>query len=108
MRGCIVGPDLAVIALSIVKKGDSDIPGLTDQDKPRRLGPKRVGNIIKLFGLRKKQKDDVRRYVVKREIKKNDKTYYKSPKIQRLVTDKRLRQKKLLKVKFAPLILLEN
>lgn len=95
-RGCIVGPDLAVIALSVVKKGDQDIPGLTDTEKPRRLGPKRAGNIRKMFALRKK-KDDVRRYVVKREIKKNDKTFYKSPHIQRLITDKRLRRKKVLK-----------
>lgn len=30
IRGCIVGPDICVIALTIVKKGDADIPGLTD------------------------------------------------------------------------------
>jgi len=49
-----------------------------------------------VFALRKK--DDVRKYVVRREIKKkNDKTFYKSPKIQRLVTEKRLRRKTLLK-----------
>jgi small subunit ribosomal protein S6e len=41
--------------------------------------------------------DDVRKYVVRREIKKGDKTFYKSPKIQRLVTEKRIRRKKQLK-----------
>ena len=41
--------------------------------------------------------DDVRKYVVRREVKKGDKTFYKSPKIQRLVTEKRLRRKHLLK-----------
>jgi small subunit ribosomal protein S6e len=46
-----------------------------------------------VFALRKK--DDVRKYVVRREIKKGDKTFYKSPKIQRLITEKRLRRKKL-------------
>merc|ERR1712223_2034022 len=37
VRGCIV----------VVKKGDNDIPGLTDRVIPRRLGPKRTGNIRK-------------------------------------------------------------
>merc|ERR1719436_1972378 len=40
VRGCIVGPDLAVLALVLVKKGDQEIPGLTDSIVPRRLGPK--------------------------------------------------------------------
>lgn len=94
-RGCYTGPDLAIIALNIVQKGESEIPGITDGEKPRRLGPKRAATIRKVFALRKK--DDVRKYVVRREIKKNDKTFYKSPKIQRLVTDKRVRRKQLLK-----------
>lgn len=68
---------------------------MTDQEKPNRLGPKRVSHIRKLFGLRKK--DDVRKYVVRREIKKGDKTFYKAPKIQRLVTEQRLRRKKVQK-----------
>lgn len=78
-RGCICGPDLAVIALKIVKKGDSEMEGVTDGEKPRRLGPKRANYIRKVFALRKK--DDVRKYVVRREVKKGDKTFYKSPKI---------------------------
>ena len=39
----------------------------------------------------------MRKYVVRREIKKGDKTFYKSPKIQRLITEKRIRRKKLVK-----------
>jgi superfamily I DNA and/or RNA helicase len=39
----------------------------------------------------------VRKYVVRREIKKKDKTFFKSPKIQRLITEKRIRNKKLIK-----------
>jgi small subunit ribosomal protein S6e len=39
----------------------------------------------------------VRKYIVTREIKRGDKTHYKSPKIQRLITEKRLRRKKLQK-----------
>jgi len=95
VRGCIVGPDLAVIALKIVKKGEAEIEGVTDGDKPRRLGPKRANYIRKVFNLRKK--DDVRKYIVRREVKKGDKTFYKSPRIQRLITEKRLRRKKLEK-----------
>ena len=95
VRGCICGPDLAVIALRIMKKGEKEIEGVTDGDKPRRLGPKRANYIRKVFALRKT--DDVRKYVVRREIKKGDKTFYKSPKIQRLITEKRLRRKRVYK-----------
>jgi len=96
VRGCICGPDLAVIALRITKKGEKEIEGITDGDKPRRQGPKRANYIRKVFALRKKV-DDVRKYVVRREIKKKDKTFFKSPKIQRLITEKRLRRKRLYK-----------
>jgi len=92
VRGCILGPDLAVIALRIQKKGEAEIEGVTDGEKPRRLGPKRANYIRKVFALRKK--DDVRKYVVRREIKRKDKTFFKSPKIQRLITEKRIRRKK--------------
>jgi small subunit ribosomal protein S6e len=57
VRGCIVGADLAVLALSIVKLGDGQIPGLTDIVHPKRLGPKRATKIRRFFGLEKK--DDV-------------------------------------------------
>ena len=95
VRGCICGPDLAVITLAIVKKGDKDLPGITDEDKPRRRGPKRANNIRKMFGLTKA--DDVRKFVVKREVVKGDKTFVKRPKIQRLITDRRLRRKAIQK-----------
>lgn len=45
----------------IVKKGESDLPGLTDTEKPRMRGPKRASKIRKLFNLSKV--DDVRKYV---------------------------------------------
>jgi len=95
IRGCILGPDLAVVALTVVQKGDQDLPGLTDAERPRRLGPKRANHIRKTFNLKKD--DDVRRYVVRRAVEKKGKTFYKSPKIQRLITDKRLRRKRLFK-----------
>merc|ERR1739838_1072245 len=71
VRGCIVGPDLAVMSLVMVRKGEQDIPGLTDEQRPRRLGPKRASNIRKLFNLEKK--DDVRKFVVRRLVKEGGK-----------------------------------
>merc|ERR1711953_1279510 len=93
VRGCIVGPDLATLALVIIKKGAEEIPGLTDDNKPRRLGPKRASNIRKLFNLEKK--DDVRQFVVRREIEGKKKK--KAPKIQRLVTPAMLQRKRYFK-----------
>ncbi|CAH6721852.1 40S ribosomal protein S6 [[Candida] jaroonii] len=97
VRGCIVGQDLAVLSLAIVKQGDSDIEGLTDATVPKRLGPKRANHIRKFFGLTKE--DDVRQFVVRREVTKGDKTYTKAPKIQRLVTPQTLQRKRALKAK---------
>jgi len=96
VRGCIVGPDLSVIALAIVKIGEQPIAGLTDTKLPKRLGPKRATRIRKLFALTKD--DDVRRFVIRRKIEKEGKPVrYKAPKIQRLVTDARLRRKRVYK-----------
>jgi len=97
IRGCIVGHDIAVLALSVAKVGEQPIAGLTDEKKPRRLGPKRATRIRRLFALDKK--DDVRRFALlyTRKIEKGGKIRYKTPKIQRLVTDVRLRRKRLYK-----------
>ncbi|KAL9329362.1 hypothetical protein ACSQ67_004365 [Phaseolus vulgaris] len=81
VRGCIVSPDLSVLNLVIVKKGDNDLPGLTDVEKPRMRGPKRASKIRKLFNLSKD--DDVRKEKVS-----------KAPKIQRLVTPLTLQRKR--------------
>jgi len=93
VRGCIVGMDLATLNLVLVKKGEGDIPGLTDDQKPRRLGPKRAANIRKLFNLQKQ--DDVRKFVVRREAGKKK----KAPKIQRLITPVTLQRRRRLKSK---------
>merc|ERR1712151_36978 len=85
-----VGPDLAVLSWVLAKKGTEDIPGLTDENRPRRLGPKRAANIRKLFNLEKK--DDVRQFVVRRKVKEDGKKM-KAPKIQRLVTPTMLQRK---------------
>ena len=93
VRGCIVGPDLAVLNLVIVKKGDTDIPGVTDLSTPRRLGPKRASNIRKLFNLTKE--DDVRKFAIARTFEKKGKSVVKRAKIQRLLTPVTLRRKRV-------------
>jgi len=100
VRGCIVGPDIQVLALNIIKLGDAELPGLTDSPIPSRLGPKRASKIRRLFQL--SPEDDVRDFVIERTIEKNGKTYTKRPKVQRLVTPRRLRRKqKWKKIKSA-------
>jgi small subunit ribosomal protein S6e len=94
IRGCIVSADLSVLNLVIVKKGDAEIEGVTNVNKPRRLGPKRATRIRRLFNLDKN--DDVRKYVIRRKIegKTGKKPVFKAPKIQRLVTPRRLQHKR--------------
>lgn len=103
VRGCIIGHDIAVVALVIIKKGANDIPGLTDVPRPRRLGPKRAASIRKLFALDQNvskgtpadHRDDVRKYVIRRIVKKEGKAqvHHRAPKIQRLITKERIRRK---------------
>ncbi|CAL9107464.1 unnamed protein product, partial [Musa acuminata var. zebrina] len=105
VRGCIVSPDLSVLNLVIVKKGENDLPGLTDIEKPRMRGPKRASKIRKLFNLSKE--DDVRKYVntyrrtfttksgaIRFFILIAGKKCSKAPKIQRLVTPLTLQRKR--------------
>ncbi|MDP2437012.1 MAG: S6e family ribosomal protein [archaeon] len=103
VRGCIVSPELSVLNLVILKQGLTDIDGVTNDYKAKRLGPKRASKIRKLFDLTKE--DDVRRFVVRRTIIKQKpfeegepetikKRTTKAPKIQRLVTPERLQRKR--------------
>jgi len=95
VRGCIVSHQTSVLHMVVVKKGPEEIEGLTDKLIPRRLGPKRASKIRKLFHLDKE--DDVRKYVIRREIpaKSDDKkASSKAPKIQRLVTPISLQRKR--------------
>jgi len=105
VRGCICGPDLSVIMLRVVKQGDKDIDKVTNAYRPNRLGRKRASKIRKTFDLDKKL-DDVRKYVIHRKIEKKvkdaegnekERVYYKAPKIQRLITEKRIRRKAAIK-----------
>jgi small subunit ribosomal protein S6e len=102
VRGCIIGHDLAVVSLVVVKKGEAEVPRLTDEQRPKRLGPKRASKIRKMFALDRgiekgtlaENRDDVRRYVVRREITREGKpSNTKAPKIQRLITKDRIRKK---------------
>ncbi|KAF8151915.1 40s ribosomal protein s6-b [Mycena galopus ATCC 62051] len=89
VRGCIVGPDIAVLSVVLVKQGEGEIAGLTDN---------RATKIKRFFNLNKE--DDVRKYVVRREVtpkKEGGKPYTKAPKIQRLVTPMRLQRRRHLK-----------
>lgn len=109
VRGCLVDGNLSVLSLVVVRKGDNDVPGLTDASVPRRLGPKRANHIRRLFNLSKQ--DDVRQFVVKRPLQAKDgdeqkdgkekqgekeekKQRFKAPKIQRLITPQRLQRKR--------------
>lgn len=97
VRGCIVGHDIRVLALSIEKKGENDIPGLTDTYKPLRLGPKRASKIRKLHGISsgKNSYALVSQKVVRRKFKSaTGKDRHKAPNVQRLVTAERLYRKK--------------
>jgi small subunit ribosomal protein S6e len=81
------------VHLTISKRGKEPIPDVTNVSVPKRLGPKRANNIRKLFNLDKK--DDVRSYVVRREIvKEGKKPKSKAPKIQRLITPERIQRKR--------------
>lgn len=94
VHGCIVDSSLSVLSLVIVRKGDKDIPGLTDKNIPRRLGPKRANKIRRLFNLDKQ--DDLRHYVVKRplQFQEGKRNRFKAPKVQRLITPQILQRKR--------------
>ncbi|KAJ1971975.1 40S ribosomal protein S6, partial [Dimargaris verticillata] len=105
VRGCIVGSDLSVLSLAIIKKGEQEIPGLTDVTVPKRLGPKRATKIRRMFNLSKE--DDVRQYVIRRTVERKDgkPSMVKSPKVQRLITPlvlhRRRRERRLRREKCA-------
>ena len=54
-------PLAVFLTLRLYLTGAEEIPGLTDEEKPRLRGPKRASKIRKLFNLSKD--DDVRKYV---------------------------------------------
>merc|ERR1739838_1292405 len=94
VRGCIDDSNLSVLALAIVKKGEGEIPGLTDTQIPKKLGPKRASKIRKLFNLG--PEDDVRKYVVRttKAGKEGKKAKSVAPKIQWLITPQTVQRKR--------------
>lgn len=74
------------------------VQGVTNVNVPRRLGPKRLTRLRRLFSFKKEdgvaliKKNMIRRVFTTKDGKKRN----KAAKIQRLVTDTRLRRKKLL------------
>ena len=98
VRGCIVGPDIKTLSLTLIKQGEKEIPGLTDETKPRRLGPKRATGIRKLYGIEKGEGEKtllnsvalIKKNIIRRTFKSkknpNAANRHKAPKIQRLVT----------------------
>jgi ribosomal protein S6E (S10) len=105
VRGCIVGPDLSVCNLVVVKKGDAEIEGVTDSITPRRLGPKRANKIRELFNVEKSdmKTDMIKTVMIARKFNnKAGKEQTKRCKIQRLVTPVMLmhkRQREVTRVK---------
>ena len=107
VRGCIVGPDIKTLSLTLIKKGEKEIPGLTDETKNRRLGPKRATGIRKLYGIEKAENEKttqsscalIKKHAIRRTFKspKKQADRHKAPKIQRLVTEARLRRKRIQK-----------
>ena len=98
-----------MLSISVVKKGEQEIPGLTDTTKPRRLGPKRASGIRKLYGIEKAEGEKttqsscalIKKHAIRRTFKsaKNPDApqRHKAPKVQRLVTEVRLRRKRIAK-----------
>jgi hypothetical protein len=74
--------------------GENDIPGLTDEMKPRSRGPKRASRIRQLYNLSKN--DDVRMAAKMHGItkEKDGKKYTSTVKIQRLITPATLQRKR--------------
>lgn len=78
---CIADVELSVLNLVVVgKKGEKDIPGLTDATVPQQLGPKESE------GFSVSKEDDLHQYVVRKSLnEEGEKPRTQTPKIQRLI-----------------------
>jgi small subunit ribosomal protein S6e len=99
-----------MLSCVVVKKGDKEIPGLTDVVKARRLGPKRASGIRKLFSISKAEGEKagnatalVKKNVIRRTFQRKKEggeggaQRSKAPRIQRLITEVRIRRKRIQK-----------
>ncbi|EFC43541.1 predicted protein, partial [Naegleria gruberi] len=91
LMGCFLDRSVSAVSLKLIKSPAHVIVGLTDDPKHKTLGPKRASKIRKLFNLSKE--DDVRKFVIKRNVKICKKSDVKGVKIQRLITPERIRRK---------------
>merc|ERR1711898_78548 len=73
VRGCIVSHEISVLNLVLVKKGEQEIPGLTDTEKPIRLGPKRATKIQRLVTSNQLQRKRHRVALKRGRVEKNKK-----------------------------------
>ncbi|OHT12195.1 40S ribosomal protein S6 [Tritrichomonas foetus] len=89
VRGCIISSEISALHLVVLQKGSQEIKGLTDEVVPRRYGPKRANTLRAIFG--KGKETDPTTLVIKREVKAGK---FTQPKVQRLITPKRLARKK--------------
>lgn len=98
VRGCIYNHNMSAISAVIVRRGEADLPGLTDSGAEsfnKTLGPKRASKIRKLFNLEKD--DDVTKFVIRKNLpasENHSKPRSKAPKIQRLITPVRVQRKR--------------
>ena len=95
VRGSIVAQDIKMLQLTVVVAGETPIPGLTDVHAEKRLGPKRANKLRKFYGANKNA--DATKLIIRRAVERNGKTYWKAPKVQRLITHARLQRKKRLR-----------
>jgi len=55
------------------------MPGLTDVEEEKRLGPKRANKLRKFYGADRKA--DATKLIIRRPVERNGKTYWKAPKV---------------------------
>ena len=90
VRGCIISPEISILNLMIIKKGDNENDFSSPIDK-KFLFPKRSSKLRKYFSINKG--DDIRKFLIdEKNNSKNEKL--KIPKIQRLVTPISLKRKR--------------
>lgn len=92
VRGDVVSSQIGVLNLKVVKEGEHIFDGFNNIVNPLPKGPKRATKIRKLFGL-SSDVTDLEEYVVGRtKVMKNGETKIVKPKIQRLVTEKKIQR----------------
>ena len=92
VRGCIVSPEISVLNLAIIKKGDNDNEFAEDRERKFSY-PKRASKLRKFFSLNKN--DNLCKFLVddKENLKKEK---IKTPKIQRMITPISIQKKRYL------------